>query len=308
MYFSRVLISTALLALALVSFGLVEAAKPRPPEENINPADYNTFGTLWLDAIVWDKVIPNQRAHTLVMVTNKWAVGKQAVDAKRKEFMRLGRESDNNELLFTQVVVNGAENLKLAEEVIGFQNPGKQLHPHFFLIKKGEDRGISLQDGRSAADMEMADIMKLCADKTGMYMGLPGTSEVLSSLAGRFNAVGVTTEQRQAIVQETRSHLDSLPGGGKANSVDLTLYIKTMEKIIEKNDDLWAKKEAQRLMAILSSDKVSEARKDEFRKRVNVLGTFPFPHAPEPEPEPVPVAVRQLEPAPTVGADGTPLE
>jgi len=49
---------------------------------------------------------------------------------------------------------------------------------------------------------------------------------------------------------------------------------------------------------------VSEARKDEFRKRVNVLGTFPHP----PEPEPVPVAVKEPEPAPTVSADGTALE
>jgi len=301
-------VACAVCVFALVSLGGVQAGPPKPKAENINPADYNTFGTLWLDAIIWEKVIPNHVAHTLVMVSNKWAIGKQPVDAKRTEFLRLGRESDNKELLFAQVVVNGAENLKLAEDIIGMSNPSKQVHPHFFLIKKGETRGIPLQSSKGAASMEMSDIMQLCADKTGMYMGLPGTTQVLNDLAGRFLAVGVTAEQRQVIMQETAAHLSTLPGGGKTDALDLSLYLKTMEKITEKADELWAVKEAARLNVIIRSDKVSESRKGEFRMRVNQLSCFPSP--PEPEPEPVPVAEKEKkpEPAPTVGADGTQLE
>ena len=247
------------------------APQPSKKKENVDPADYNTFGTLWLDSVSWDKVFPNMMAHTLVMVCSKGALVQTANDLIRNEFLRTARDSVNPDLLFAQVMVNGAENSILASQKLGIENTSRIAHPYFFLIKKGEVKGIPIHSGTTSGAIRVSDVLHGVSKHTGLLMHLPGTSPELNELAAKFNAPGVSTESRKDILNRALQFLKEQSTASGAS--EWSVYTKAMEKILEKGDD-WVEVEKRRMQDILLSEKVSDSRKVEFRRRLNMLHSF----------------------------------
>lgn len=277
------------LVLALL-WGDVFAGKPKPVPKAFDPADFNTFGVLLLDAVIWEKVIPNNNAHTLLMVSNKASIGKQTTDRLRNEFIKTAHTLDHKELLIGQVIVNGAENSPFASR-LGVPNPQKMPHPYFFIIKKGETHPIPLQTAETVADLSLRDLAQLMTSHTGVRLGLDGTSPELDDMANKFIQAEATDADRTALIAEAEAFVMHVrTDGGLAASTtikdrqskkadQLSWYVQYMKKIADKGLG-WAVDEKKRLEAILESDKVSDERKKTFISRVNVIGSF---CPPEPE-------------------------
>jgi endoplasmic reticulum protein 29 len=56
-------------------------------------------------------------------------------------------------------------------------------------------------------------------------------------------------------------------------AVDATLYVKVMEKVLEKGD-AYVASELKRLNSMISADSVSAVKKTLFQRRANVLKAF----------------------------------
>ena len=86
------------------------------------------------------------------------------------------------------------------------------------------------------------------------------------------------SEDRKKIYQEAKDKAASYPTettkkSAKEKVANAGWYVQTMEKVMEK-DDSWVDKELARLRSIIVSDKVSNSRKDEFKRRLNIVQTF----------------------------------
>jgi len=290
----------------------------------------NTFGTLLVDSVMWEKVVPNSMSSILFMVANKAYIGKPDTDRIRDDFLQFARKSHmQSELLFSQVIVNGAENSRLASDKFGLTDTYKMKHPHFFLLRAGEEVATPLQTPETVAQLKMSDIAYYCKKQLGVSFGLDGTHPLMDSLAEKFMSEMATNEDRGAIVDEAQqlivevqakvaaleTEISSSSISAEETEVDklsfqqklmdkavaertvknMQSYVKIMEKVQERGDD-YTQQETDRLMAILRSDKVSSRRKEEFRMRVNSLASFSLP-----ETIVVPKAIH-------VGSDGSPLE
>ena len=331
---SSVLNVFLLLGLALCCHGFMTDSGGGNPDLEKEERDWhktNTFGTLLLDAVMWDKVVPNQQSNILFMVSNKAFIGKPETDRIRDDFLQFARKSHKqNELLFSQIIVNGAENARLAQEKFGLTDTYKMKHPHFFLLRIGEGVGTPLQTPETVADLKMSDIAYYCKKQLGVSFFLEGTHAHMDSLAEKFMSEMANAEDRGVIIDEARQmigdHKEKLEAliaeiesgddsnGDKSQEASIQQnnkkvekwnaertvknmenYVKVMEKVLERGDD-YTQQETDRLLAIIDSDKVSESRKEEFRLRINSLASFSLP-----ETIAVPRAIH-------VGSDGALLE
>jgi hypothetical protein len=310
------------LCLSILLLWSATAAKPPPQKKAINPEDFNTFGTLLLDAVVWDKAIPNNNAHTLVMVSNKAYIGKQTTDNTRSAFLKMAQGLEHKEVLCAQIIVNGADNHMLATR-LGVPNPGRMPYPYFFIIKKGESESIALQTSATVADITLTDVLRSLTKHTGVRLPMEGTSSELDSMTIRFISPTATSAERLAIVTEAEAFVQDLRTQGASGSAvsaalvkkadGLSWYPKYMQKALEKGSEAtsigdFARGEKARLQTILESDKVSDDRKKEFRWRVNIISSFCTEEPEVPAPASVQVNGDGDGEVEVRGADGRPLE
>lgn len=260
------------------SFG---GGNPDSVQVEYDAKKHNTHGLLLLDAVMWEKVIPNHVSNTVIMVCNKAYIGKQEFDKVRDEFMELARKSSKlNYLLFSQIIVNGAENSRLVETKFNIERPSRMTTPQFFLVKSGETTSIPLQTessgsgkGSDKSGTNIGDIVYHVQKLAGVSFGLDGTNPDMDALTERFMS-DVDNVERRRIIEEGRFLQAATTDSSISKNMDT--YIKTMEKILEKGLDgtEYAKSEIKRLESILESDKVSDDRKAEFKLRVNILASF----------------------------------
>ena len=288
-------------SLSAEELGIPTPESDDKPKIEHNFDKLNSYGTLLLDGVSWSKVMPNTVAHTIVMICNKGAIGYNAVhDKLRDEFMSLAKKSHTqNDLLFSQIIINGAENSLLASNTFGIENPSYIKNPYFYLFMKGDDKPIALQTPNTVDKLKISDIAYFVTKNTGISFGLPGTDSIMDSIADKFMSEMANITDRHNFINEGTIYLEKTKSIQPAIDTkiinNIEFYIKIMSKIIEKGNN-YADIERDRLEAILDSDKVSESRKDEFRLRVNILGSFS-----PPAPLIVPSALK-------VGSDGSPLE
>lgn len=298
------LLLAVLIALAGHAESFVDMGNVKADEhvENLSKKT-NTFGTLLLDAIVFDKVIPNLVTNTIVMIATKGCIGKQECDKVRDKYIALAKKSAKvHEVLFTQIIVNGAENMKLAQDKFGLSNPNRIKNPHFFIIKTGETTPIALQTPETVADLTIRDVTYFLKKETGVSFGLEGTNSRMDDLAGRFVSEMALEDDHVRILREARDMVsvqkEKSTGSADVNSAalkNMEMYVKVMEKILEKGNS-FPTDEIKRLNSIIESEKVSESRKAEFRIRVNILSSFDPPE-------------NLVAPKPTnVAADGSEIE
>jgi len=244
--------------------------------------DYSTKGTLWLDSLTFNKIVPNANNAVLVMVSQKGEIGRLATDAIRDEFLFLAENSQEmvakDSVLFAQVVVNGAQNYKLSMRI---GTPASWRYPQVFLFPAGESTGIPFtmpgnkpEDGTLGASI--SDISRFVFKHTGLYLGTgDGTIQELDEFAGTFLSAA-TNKEKEVVLSQAEAHVAEKTSSKAYSPKELeasSWYVKIMRKILEK-DESYVGAEINRLQSILESDKVSEARKHEFKLRIHIHRVF----------------------------------
>lgn len=248
------------------------APKPQDPE-------FQSTGVLLLDDLLFDKIVPGARVDVVVMILNKANIGKRTTDFMREEYMAMAKKTkQNDDVLFTQILLNGSENKKLAMRVgIENQPEGHETKPEFFLFRVGEKNAIPIKPDEE--DFTVADVMAFISKTTGVQFTFRGTIKEFSELAAKFVASETGSKARTDIYHEAKQKADAYASDeskkktAKERSANAGWYVQAMEKILEKGNE-WPKAEISRLSAIIVSDKVSDSRKDEFKRRLNIVQVF----------------------------------
>lgn len=254
---------TAFLALLALAMAVMTGAIP-------HKSSHETKGVLLVDAITMPKLIPSSNCDTLLLIAQKSQIGDYGTDSIRADyfafadFIQLKAEGEGvKPVLFTQLIVNGAENLGYSKS-LGMKDGFK--HPKLFLIPKGSDQPIPYP---STEPYQKNNLVRFLNQHTDFYYKVPGTSKSFDQQAAAF--VKASAEQRPALVAAAKEVARTL-----TNPVDMEeadYYIKTMEKVLDKGD-AFINSEFARLNHILDTSKLSKASRVNIKNHVNVLKSF----------------------------------
>ena len=250
---------------------------PRKPEDIIQ-----TFGVLLLDDLTFPQLTPNRRDHMLIMVSNK-ASKSSHTDSIKGDYFEIAKSTpesltDADNVLFTQILVNGAENMMLAKRITSSASASGdesatvdiKTQPAFYLIKAGDthENTILLSNG------DVAKAMGRLQAETGIALIVPGTRKDLNDIVQVFFSEDAGDKRNEQILK-VKALLTALDSGkeNEAEKFMLEWYMKSMEKVVEKGVE-WIDFESNRLNDILKSDKVSESRKSDFKTRLNIVKAF----------------------------------
>lgn len=119
-------------------------------------------------------------------------------------------------------------------------------------------------------EFKQDDIIAFIKTQTGVYIGLPGCIEEFDRIAETF-IKNKDKEQRAKLMKQAKEMLargmDSKRSEEMAN-----IYIKLMEKILDKGDE-FVKNEIARVESIRKT-KIPVEKKENLQKRLNILQSF----------------------------------
>jgi hypothetical protein len=229
--------------------------------------DYESLGVVYLDAITFPKIVPHETKAVLVMVFSKTSVGDNTADQLRNEYYSFAQKGElqgnADDVLFAQVMVNGAQNAKLADR-IGMTFNNNQRVPKLFLFKPKNPVSISFPETSSFTFLSLS---RFVSRHTDFFFGNPGTIEEFDLLAERF--VYADPIEYKDIIEHALKISPKVEPKDKKNA---EYYINTMKKIAEVGKD-WIKTEIMRLESLLQSQ-ISADKKREIQKRVNIVHQF----------------------------------
>ncbi len=275
----QLLLVLVLLASLSSAFDFDQKKKKATGDLNPRDAEYQTDGVLLVDAILFDKIIPSKRTNIILMVANKANVGKKMTDYMREEFIEMAKKGSKSDdgVLFAQMLINGSENRAQAERV-GVENFAQSdtAKPEFFLYRKGEIAPIPIKPEND--DFTVADIMAYVSKTTGVNFSSRGTIMELAEAAQQFMSTKEGSADRTKAYNDAKELAAAYPADSKKKSekeqsANAGWYLTAMQKIIEKGNG-WIDTELKRLRDIIVSDKVSNSRKDEFKRRLNIVQSF----------------------------------
>ena len=256
-----------LIGLLLLSFtNVVISAKGKHSQE--------TYGVVLLDSITFPKIVPSPNNVVLVLVTNKAYIGDYGTDSIRSEYLNFavkGETLGNSEnVLFTQIIVNGAENLKLVER-IGVSPDFK--HPLLFLYQKNSMKPIQFPITESFHSITLTNFVTKYAE---FFYGINGLIESYNKFATRFIKNIHSIFEQKIILNESELYLNNLQTIiEKENAL---YYIKIMKNCIAKGTKFFINDETIRLEKLIQSKKTSELKLKELNKRLNILKQFHLEH------------------------------
>lgn len=220
-------------------------------------------GIVLLDSMTFDKIIRRTDLNVVVGWFNKIDIGTGRIrDNMRDSYLEFAldgtRKGDAEDILFAQVIVNGAENLGIAT-----RNEVKTF-PSITLYKPNSSQPIHYVD----IDMDYYSISKFVEKHTSYYIRGDGVVEQLEPFVANF--IKANTQDYDDIIAKATDAADRLQGNF---GLDGQYYLKTMTNIKEKGF-VYLKDEQTRLLAILEADKVSKTKKSELFKKYNVIVQF----------------------------------
>lgn len=136
-------------------------------------------------------------------------------------------------------------------------------------------------------------IRKFVRQNSELYLGLAGCVREFDELARRFTLEFNTKDAPKVILEETKKVAGDFAGkkvkfsrfsidnrlSQKWNSQEdyvAKIYIAYMERIIERGGLTFVQAEKQRLKKVLEG-KVSDTKKEDLKKRLNILESFSLP-------------------------------
>lgn len=219
----------------------------------------NIKGVLDLDSWTFDKVIDGTRT-ALVKFDKNYADG--ASEDEFKEFAKrvgeMGKQSAD--LLVAEVGKTDymqKKNFDLHER-FGVQSDDL---PVFKLFKKGSLEPVSFKD-----TVDAQNLSRFVLSEAGVWIGTVGCLEKFDKLMTNFME---QKDKRETILSEATS----LQKGMDKNYFDSAkTYIRIMKKIM-RDGDSFIKTEIKRVEK-LKEGKLSDAKKELFQRRLNILGSF----------------------------------
>lgn len=145
----------------------------------------------------------------------------------------------------------------------------KEKFPVVKLFLQGKEEPVEFiapKDEDFTAD-KIRSFVKL--NNPDIYIGAPGCYEAYDKLAKKF-AAGRNQATRKEILSKTETLWDKAEGFQEQRSAEI--YVKTMRKILEK-DDSFVENERARINKILKTNMAQEKRQD-FNIRLNILDSF----------------------------------
>jgi hypothetical protein len=221
-------------------------------------------GMLMLDGVTFSKVVPSKDVAVLVQVTNKQQIYEYTTEAIRSDYFAFAQKcnyyGDASSLLFSQVIVNGAQNRKLATS-LGI--PDKFDRPRLFLYPANSSTYIEYPMSGSYSDVALYQFVRKHAD---LHLPIPGIVEKMSPLVRPFLAADAS--EHQTLIDNASSIAAAADEKEKESS---DYYVHVMKKVMENGKD-YIKTEMKRIKGLMDSG--SESKASSFVKKINVLGLF----------------------------------
>ncbi|CAI9715791.1 reticulum resident 29-like [Octopus vulgaris] len=114
---------------------------------------------------------------------------------------------------------------------------------------------------------DSAAIKRFVMKNTDLWLGMPGCLEDYDVLVKKF--ARASSEERQAILAEAEEIKNKYRNDVQKSYA--TIYVKTMKKIMEKDDFLASE---MKRVEKLKDGKVSDKKKEQLSDRLNILNSF----------------------------------
>eukprot|EP01035_Chromulina_nebulosa_P020039 gene20039-26019_t len=204
----------------------------------------------------------------VVLVANKASIGDYGTDSIREDYFYFAKEGETKgkagSILFTQVIVNGAQNQKLSNQIgvpKGFQ------HPQLFIYPKNSKEAIPFPQYEK---FNVATLTKFVSKYADFYYGIPGLVEPLTGIANKFARSDKETQEK--LLNEADKIVTKVPDFEQKDS---KYYLKAMKKILS-DGIVYIQNELKRLDNVIESDKISDDKKRELARKRNIINQFHY--------------------------------
>jgi hypothetical protein len=183
------------------------------------------FGVLNIDSMTFPKLIPSQRNSMVILVYSKTEIGDYGTESIRSDYYAFAKkaqtEGEADNVLFTQLVVNGAENRNLAIK-LGMEENFK--FPKLILIPVNGTKTVAYPNDHS---FRLYELVVFLSKHTDFFLQQPGRSKLLNQLRKSFFAT-FDSSKRLALIEAAREENEKQTPFEKH---DAEYYINLLENI-----------------------------------------------------------------------------
>lgn len=225
-------------------------------------------GVVLLDSITYPVLVPSDKYSVVLLIANKAQIGDYGTDSIRQDYFAFAQfaqmEGEAEDILFAQMFVNGAENLKLATS-LGVKKDFK--HPVMFIFPKGSSEKVEYP---ATSPFHIPQLVRFLGAHTNFYYKYPGTIRDFDDIANEL-IEAKTEEEQKAVLQKAEKLRDAITK--EEDKETGQYYVKTINRIIEKGT-AYISAEIKRIENVLGDKKTSNAAKEKLKHHGNVLKAF----------------------------------
>lgn len=203
--------------LALLCIAL--AAKDKKSEA---PKILEMKGVVTLDSFNYHKFLPSKKYAAVFLIYQKGRVGDYGTDSIRSDYYAFAKkaqtdgEADN--IIFAQLIVNGAENLKLAQRLGVKEN---FEHPVMVVVPKGKTSAIQYP---SEAPFRLYELTVFLSKHTDFFLKQAGRTKLLNKLRKDFLAAS-SDEVKLQLIEDARSEANLITAAIEKQDTDYHIEI-----------------------------------------------------------------------------------
>jgi len=221
-------------------------------------------GCVELDSLSFDKVVNNFK-YSIIKLDQMYPYG-----PKHEEYESFAKDAASQNDLAVGIVgvkdYGEKDNQDLADR-FGFAY--KDL-PKIVLLRKNDlENPIVFTDEEFTSD----SYRRFVRQNTDLYLGLAGCIQALDEMAANF--VGLSAEEQKKILENADKLVKPYEGGKDEQMAKV--YLSFMSRLADRGAT-FVDAEKQRLKKILNGS-LSDAKKDDLRRRMNVLESFVTPES-----------------------------